>query len=105
MAHHPRVPRKRIAVLFHERQSEEQVRLYAIHHLADVWRADGGEVLYVFGVREHVPADVLVVHVDLSVVPDEYLEFAGRYPAAINGKVRDIRKSTFSTLRVTRDSG
>jgi len=98
------VPRKRIAVLFHERQSEEQLPLYAIHYLADVWRAEGVEVVYLFGVREHVPADILVVHVDLSVVPEEYLQFAGRYPAAINAKVKDIRKSTLSTLRVTRDS-
>jgi hypothetical protein len=93
------VPRKRIAVLFHECQSEERLPLYAIHYLAGFWRADGLEVLYLFGAREHVPADILVVHVDLSVVPDEYLEFAGRYPAAINATVKDIRKSTFSALR------
>ena len=97
--------RRRIAILFHERQSEERLPLYAIHYLTEFWRADGLEVLHLFGVREFVPADVVIVHVDTSVVPGEYLEFARRYPAAINAGVGDIRKSTFSTLRVTRGSG
>jgi hypothetical protein len=44
---------------------------------------------------------VILVHVDLSVVPDEYLEFARRYPVALNAGVKDIRKSTFSALQVT----
>jgi hypothetical protein len=62
------------------------------------------EVVFLNGVERFVPADVVIVHVDLSVVPDEYLEFARRYPVALNGEVRDIRKSTFSRLRVDRDS-
>ena len=96
--------RKRIAILFHERQREQRLPLYAIHYLSEFWRADGLEVVHLFGVEELVPADVVVVHVDTSVVPDEYLEFARRYPIAINAGVSDIRKSSFSTLRVTRDS-
>jgi len=50
-----------------------------------------------------VPADLIIVHVDLSVVPDEYLEFARQYPIVLNGKVKDIRKSTFSKHLVTKD--
>jgi len=98
------VSRKRIAILFHERQSEQRLPLYAIHYLSEFWRADGLEVVHLFGVEEFVPADVVVVHVDVSIVPDEYLEFARRYPVAINARIGDIRKSRFSTLRVTRDS-
>jgi hypothetical protein len=90
-------------VLFHERQEPERTPNYAIHHLAEIWRADGLDVVYLFGVDERVPADLAIVHVDLSVVPDEYLEGARRYPIALNSAVKDIRKSTFSTLRVTRD--
>ena len=36
------------------------------------------------------------MHVDLSVVPEEYLDFAARYPVALNGRVTDVRKSSFS---------
>ena len=43
-----------------------------------------------------MPADLIIVHVDLSVVPDEYFEFAMQYPIVLNGEVKDIRKSTFS---------
>jgi hypothetical protein len=50
-----------------------------------------------------MPADLIIVHVDLSVVPDEYLEFARQYPIVLNGKVKDIRKSTFSKHLVTKD--
>ena len=96
--------RRRIAVLFHERQGPERAVHYAIHHLAELWRADGLDVVYLFGVGEFVPADVAIVHIDLSVVPDEYLDFARRYPVAVNGEVRDIRKSRYSTLRVARDT-
>jgi hypothetical protein len=91
-------------VLFHERQSEERAVHYAVHYLAELWRAEGFDVVYLFGVGELVPADVVIVHVDLSVVPDEYLDFARRYPVAVNGELKDIRKSRYSTLRVPRDS-
>ncbi len=49
-----------------------------------------------------MPADIILVHVNLSVVPEDYLEFASRYPIALNGRVRDIRKSTTSPNLVRR---
>jgi hypothetical protein len=59
-------------------------------------------VVTLYGVDEFVPADALIVHVDLSVVPDEYLEFASRYPVVLNGRVKDIRKRAISRHLVTR---
>lgn len=91
--------KRRIAVLWHERQQEMGLN-YMVTHYADVWKEDGHEVVFLFGTREFTTADVVIVHVDLSVVPDEYLEFAARFPIAVNGKVRDIRKSKVSTLRL-----
>ena len=64
--------------------------------MAEFWRQDGNRVHYLFGTRKFVPADILLIHVDLSVVPDEYLEFASRYPIALNRAARDIRKSLIS---------
>lgn len=76
---------------------------YVISALAEVWRRDGHTVTYIFGVKNFIPADLLLVHVDLSVVPDEYLAFAEKYPIVLNGKIRDIRKSTFSPYILKQD--
>ncbi|MGH8107806.1 MAG: hypothetical protein ACREO1_03685 [Arenimonas sp.] len=51
---------------------------------------------YIFGIRDFRPADLILVHVDLTIVPEEYFEFANRYPIVLNGKVKDIRKSAYS---------
>jgi hypothetical protein len=87
---------KKIAVLFHPSESRTQLDGYIIDHLARFWREDGHDVTYVFGTRKYVPADLLLLHVNLSVVPDEYIEFASQYPVALNTRVRDIRKSVTS---------
>jgi hypothetical protein len=89
----------------HKNQPRKRIGGHLIKYLADAWRDDGLEVAFVFGVDRFVPADLVIAHVDLSVVPDEYLEFAGRYPIVLNGEVKDIRKSTFSEQRVSRNSG
>ena len=89
--------KRKIAILFHEKDCSRPLN-YLITHLAELWRADGHEVFLLFGIRQFVPADLVIVHVDLSVVPDEYLEFAKRYPIVLNGAVKDIRKSRFSQL-------
>lgn len=87
---------KRIAVLFHKKDRDRVLSCYVIYHLANYWREAGYEVVFLFGTREYIPADLIFVHVDLSVVPDEYFAFAAKYPAVVNGRIKDIRKSTFS---------
>lgn len=74
-----------------------------ISHLAEFWREDGCHVEFVFGVRNFVPADLAVLHVDLSVVPEEYIRFSRRYPVVVNGAVRDTRKSVISRNLVAPD--
>jgi len=93
--------KRTIAILCHPSQ-KASLAGYTITNFAKVWREDGHEVLFVLGAGKVVPADVAIVHVDLTVVPDEYLELARQYPVSLNGNVRDIRKSTFSTLRLVR---
>lgn len=97
-----RPSRRRIAILFH--RNEDQPDQYVIHHMARFWREEGHDVQYLFGTRRYVPADVIIVHVDLSVVPTRYLEFASRYPRAVNGRLVDIRKSRISSHQVGPDS-
>ena len=91
--------KRKIAILFHEKARGQSLN-YLINHYAEFWREDGHEVIFLSGVAQFVPADLVIVHVDLSVVPEEYLEFAKRYPIALNGEVKDIRKSTYSQLIV-----
>jgi len=94
--------KKRIAILFHKNEKNPR-RKYLITFFADIWQKEGNEVIFLFGIKKFVLADLIIVHVDLSVVPDEYLEFAEQYPIVLNGKVKDIRKSTFSKHLVTKN--
>jgi len=86
----------RIAVLFHAAERESDPASYIVHYLAQFWREDGHEVVYLFGARRYEPADLLLVHVNLSVVPGDYLRLAARYPIALNARLADIRKSAVS---------
>jgi hypothetical protein len=95
----------RIGVLWHRRQKTRHLKWYLVSQLAEIWREDGLDVVFLRGTGRFIPADVLIVHVDVSVVPDDYLDFAARYPIALNRKVTDIRKSTFSTQRYEPGSG
>lgn len=95
---------KRIALLFHEKEKRRHPDTYAITHLAKIWAKKGHNVFILFGTKKYVPADLALLHVDLSVVPDEYIEFAQHYPIVLNGKVRDIRKSSFSNNIVEQNS-
>lgn len=98
-----KISRKRIAILFHQNDRHRDVSCYAVTHLSEFWREDGHDVILLFGAGRFVRADLIIVHVNLSVVPDEYLDFARRYPIVLNGAVRDIRKRTISQNLVTRD--
>lgn len=93
----------RIAILAHEVDGRRNFGLFGIHQLAELWRADGHSVRFVYGASQYEPADVALLHVDLSQVPAEYTELADRYPLVLNRHILDIRKSRFSELLVSVD--
>jgi len=95
----------RIAILLHELDDAQSFAAFAIATIAEFWREDGHEVLPVYGTERFVPADVAIVHVDLSVVPEPYLALARRYPVALNARLADIRKSAFATNLVREGDG
>ncbi|MDA1067587.1 MAG: hypothetical protein O3C43_13910 [Verrucomicrobia bacterium] len=64
-----------------------------INLLRQHWVKAGADIEDLFGTDTFVPADLVIVHVDLSVVPTEYQKFAARYPSQINANIFDIRKS------------
>lgn len=87
-----------ITILIHERSRLEKSYRYIASYLWRGWEERGHNVRIAQGVHEPVRGDIVFVHVDRTVVPDAYLEYAARFPAAVNGKVRTIAKDTFSTL-------
>ena len=95
----------RIALLLHESDSGRPPESYRIHLLARLWAGQGHDVVPVYGAGRFVPADVAILHVDLSLVPPQYLELAAKYPLCMNLRVRDIRKSTVSRQGVRAGDG
>ncbi len=96
---------KSIALIFHENERIQNVPRFAIWHLAEIWRRENFKVFFLFGVKKHIPADVAILHVDLTVVPDIYMDFANRYPFVLNGEIKDISKSSFSGQKISPDEG
>jgi hypothetical protein len=84
----------RIGILHHA-GSRLLRRGYLIELMADEWAARGAEVVDIVGIETAVPVDVLLLHVDLSIVPDEYLHFAKSYSSVINLEAVDIRKTSY----------
>jgi hypothetical protein len=77
---------------------------YMLHQFVERWRAQGHHVLLHHG-SENAPAgDLAVLHVDLTVTPDEYRALLPQYRHVINGKVLDVSKSRYSRDLVDRYS-
>jgi len=94
----------RIHILHHENSSHRRLRQTMICHLARRWEKEGHTVNHIFGLRYRRSADVLILHVDLSCIPEEYIEFANRYPRVLNMGLHDIRKRTISKNLIDRGS-
>ncbi|MFT5290061.1 MAG: hypothetical protein ACI8QC_000555 [Planctomycetota bacterium] len=85
-----------IVVIHHERQPRETEECFLISWMGKRWREWGFDVEHLYGISTRVEADLAIIHVDLSVVPDSYAEFAASYPQCVNLGLRDIRKSRIS---------
>lgn len=88
-------PHCKVAVLTHALDPIDQVN-YLMLKIVKNWQASGVEVVVLRGPERYEAADVIVLHVDLTVVPQEYLDFCARYPIVVNGRVRDISKRKIS---------
>lgn len=75
-----------------------------LYALAERWQEAGHRVFIHYGPGEPPPGDVAVLHLDLTVVPDEYRPLLARYPRVINGAVLDISKRRISANLVREDS-
>ena len=95
--------RKTIAVLFHESTPPSRFGDYRVRHCAQFWRQWGIEVRFVQGPNADVEADLLIPHIDLSVIPDSYVLLFDKAKMVVNRHLIDIRKTTFSRNLVTPD--
>lgn len=86
---------KKLAIL-HSRATAPGTRHHMVSVIADDLAELGVEVVHLYGTGKFVPADAIFVHVDRSVVPEDVVRFAARYPRQINPLARDIRKRTFA---------
>jgi len=91
-----------IAILTHLRQG-----LDPDYYLARMkrywWEREGRRVLVHQGTGPPPPADVAVLHVDLTVVPPAYRALAKHYPYCLNSAVTDISKRRISRWLVAAD--
>jgi hypothetical protein len=85
-----------VAIVLHRQDSLDR-RSYWLRAVAECWRAAGIHVSVVRDPRAPIDADLAVLHVDLTVVPPEYLACVQSAAASVNGRVSDISKRAVST--------
>jgi hypothetical protein len=95
---------RHIAIITHEHDEFANTN-YFLRGISEAWRESGMKVTVLRGLEKRVNADLGILHVDLTVVPPEYLEFMRQYPLAINGGVADISKRRISRSLVSRGDG
>jgi hypothetical protein len=90
---------------FRTRRGLKRYFRYMMGDVLEILRRRGHRVS-VTGRPDRVPAgDLLIMHVDASVVPEEYLSVAASFPVTINGGVRDITKRAISELLIGPEDG
>ncbi len=92
-----------IAIVVHAHGSFDDY--YYLHAIADVWHVNGYEVTVVQGPAHGLEADVAILHVDLTVAPQDHVDFVRRFPVSINGDVTDISKRRIVTHLVHQNDG
>jgi hypothetical protein len=86
--------KRKVAVLFRKDEKESNIKNYAIHGMMKYWAEHNILLEPIFGPSTKRPfVDLMFVHVNLSVVPSSYLDYASQFPIVLNGKISDIRKS------------
>ncbi len=88
-----------ILVLTHEYDGFPQ-RTYLLQGFIGHWERTGHRVIVAEGIPRQAEADVVILHIDVSVMPDEYIEFAAPFPVVLNRDARDIRKNAVSRFLV-----
>lgn len=91
-----------IALLTHLRQGLDGG--YFLAAIARLWQAEGHRVRLHQGCGEPPPADLAILHVDLTHLPPSYRALGARYPRTLNGGVADISKRRIGQELLAGDS-
>ena len=94
----------KVAILVH-RHAPLDRHGYWLKAIAELWQQNGVEVTVTDDPRRRVEAELAILHVDLTVVPKDYLAWAERFAVTINGAVADISKRAISRHLVRRGDG
>ena len=87
---------KKIVILTLESSPDFLNSRALLKHLALRWQQQGFELEVVQGIGREFEADIVISHINLTVVPEEYTAFLKKYPVVINGEATDISKLTIS---------
>jgi len=88
--------KKTILVVTLENSQDFKSAKSLLTQLSVIWAAQGHVIKVSQGIDQHAKADVVISHIDLTIVPDEYSVFLRNYPAAINIKATNISKAAIS---------
>jgi len=93
-----------IAILVHKNASFENSD-YILNVIAETWRENGWQISVLQGPQREIAADLAILHVDLTTIPHDYVEYLGQFPKVLNGRITDISKRKVSTNLVRRTDG
>jgi hypothetical protein len=99
------VPGKHLAILTHKNSFAFNKERYLMRFLCERWQARGNRVSIISDIQQKLDADAILLHVDLTTITDDYLQYLDSYPRSINKQTRNIAKTSFSQQLLTRDSG
>lgn len=99
------VPNARRVVILIGADDDFDGASYMVKTLIPLWQNQGITVHVHRGLGAPPPADVAILHVDLTTIPEPYLALARTFPRALNVRVRDISKRLTSTGVIRRGDG
>ncbi len=75
---------------------------YAIDHYILRWKDAGYRIIDHIGTADIPMADIVIPHIDLTVIPQEYIDIIAKFPLAINGKILNTSRRPFSKLMLSK---
>ena len=91
-----------VAIVVHRHARFDQ-RLYWVQAMSDCWVENGIRLSVIDNPKTRVDADLAILHVDLTVVPREYLACVRSCGVTVNGAVSDISKRAISANLLRRE--
>lgn len=87
----------KIAVVVHRDDSGFDSARYLLKLLMELWQERGVTIEIVRDVDRSISADLVIPHINLTVLPPDYVEFMSGHPQVVNRHLVDISKSRISS--------